>query len=72
MTLMDEFKKELLAAGDTSVESGDEYLDIARKIVNVERQSFYGEENSTKRLSRIRELISEAVKKEVRYEIQES
>ncbi len=40
------------------------YHEIARNIVNIERQSFYGDEKSTKRLGKIREEIDRAVKME--------
>lgn len=64
MTSFEEFAKQLLEAEKEAEETTDDVLDTARKIVNIERQAFYGEEVETKRLSRIREILSEAVKRE--------
>ena len=63
MTSLDNFKKLLLEAEKAVSIPQDEYHAMARKLVNIERQSFYGEESSMKRLNRIREEINTAVNK---------
>ena len=63
MTSLDEFKQLLLEAEKAASIPQDKYHEMARKLVNIERQSFYGDESSIKRLSRIREEINSAVKK---------
>ncbi len=62
MTSHDEFKKQLLDAEKEANKPQDKYHEIARKLVNIERQSFYGDESSVKRLGKIREEINRAVK----------
>ncbi|MGJ8674326.1 MAG: hypothetical protein ACSHWP_00125 [Pseudoalteromonas sp.] len=62
MTSIDEFKKMLEEANEAADIPADKYHDIARKIVNIERKAYYGEDSSAKRLSKIRELISMAAK----------
>ena len=62
MTSLDEFKKQLMEANEAADKPQDEYHDMARKLVNIQRKSFYGDESSNKRLSKMRELISKAVK----------
>ena len=59
MTSIEEFKKQLLEAAITASEPLDEYHDAARRIVNIERQAFYGDQNERLRLKRIREEISQ-------------
>jgi hypothetical protein len=63
MTSLDDIKKQLLEAEKAANIPQDKYHAMARKLVNIERQSFYGDESSMKRLSKIREEISSAVKK---------
>jgi hypothetical protein len=62
MTSLNNFKKTLLEAEKASNEPLDEYHEVARILINIERQSFYGDESSTKRLGRIRAEISLAIK----------
>ena len=62
MTSLNDFKRELLEAAKAAELPQDEYHDVARKLVNIERKAYYGEDSSVKRLSKIRELISKAVK----------
>ena len=61
MTRFENFKKELLDAAKAADEPINKYHDTARKIVNIERQSFYGDENERGRLKKIREEIAGAV-----------
>ena len=63
MTSVEDFKKQLMEAEKTADKPKNEYHDAARKIVNIERQSFYGDESRSKRLSKIREIVSEVMKK---------
>jgi len=63
MTSLDDIKQQLLEAEKATNTPQDKYHAMARKLVNIERQSFYGDESSMKRLSKIREEISNAVKK---------
>lgn len=63
MTSFEEIAKQLLEAEKEAEKFTDPIHEIARKIVNIERQAFYGEEVETRRLSRIRELLSDAVKR---------
>jgi hypothetical protein len=63
MTSLDNFKTLLLEAEKAAGIPLDEYHAMARKLVNIERQSFYGEESPMKRLNRIREEINTAIKK---------
>lgn len=66
MTSIDEFKKLLKNAEEEARRETsrpkDIYHDSARIIINIERQSYYGDEPSHKRLGRIREEIANAVK----------
>lgn len=63
MTSFEEIAKQLLEAEKEAENFTDPIHDTARKIVNIERQAFYGEEVETRRLSRIREILSDAVKR---------
>jgi hypothetical protein len=63
MTSLDEIKRQFLEAEKAASLPQDKYHEMARKLVNIERQSFYGDESSMKRLSKIREEIGNAVKK---------
>ena len=62
MTSHEDFKRTLLETAKTLDEPIDEFHDLARMIVNIERQSFYGDDSSVKRLGKIREAISNCVK----------
>lgn len=62
MTSLDELKKQLLEAEKEAAKPQNKYHELARKLVNIERQSFYGDESSMKRLGKIREEINKAVK----------
>lgn len=66
MTSIDEFKKLLKKAGEDAEKEAskpnDIYYDCARIIINIERQSYYGDESSQKRLGKIREEIANSVK----------
>jgi hypothetical protein len=46
-------------------------IDLAKKIIRIERQCFYGEESEKNRLKKIRELLHEAEKKAVNKAIKE-
>ncbi len=63
MTSFEEIKKQLIEAEKEVDNSTDHILLAARKIVNIERQAFYGEEVETRRLNRIREILSDSVKR---------
>lgn len=63
MTSIEEFKKQLLEAASSADEPLDEYHDAARRVVNIERQAFYGDQNERLRLKRIREEISKGSEK---------
>lgn len=45
---------------------------VVRKIVNIERQHYYGEKSPNRRLKQIRDVIQEAVKKKADNEIQKN
>jgi len=62
MTTLDELRMQIQNANETINEPQSVYHDIARKIVNIERQSYYGKESSVGRLGKIREAIVDAVK----------
>ncbi|OUS29080.1 hypothetical protein A9Q98_06305 [Thalassotalea sp. 42_200_T64] len=62
MTLLDDIKQQLLDAEKAVSIPQDRYHEMARKLVNIERQSFYGDENDRNRLRKIREAIDTAVK----------
>lgn len=47
--------KEVIEGSDN-----DLVTDTARKIVNIERKSYYGDKNNTKRLKEIRELLNKS------------
>lgn len=64
MTNIEDFKKELLKAAEEADRPQSIFHDSARIIVNIERQSYYGDEPPHKRLSKIREHFAEAVKKD--------
>ena len=59
-----DLKKQFLNAVKEAEAPLSIYHEIARNIVNIERQSFYGDEKSIKRLGKIREEIDRAVKME--------
>ncbi|TKB46335.1 hypothetical protein [Thalassotalea mangrovi] len=63
MTSLEEIKKQLLEAEKEADVPRDQYHDLARKIVNIERQSFYGEDSERNRLKKIREEIDATVKR---------
>ena len=63
MTSIDEFKSILLEAEKLANEPENDFHQSARVIVNIERQSFYGDESERARLKKIREEISTAVTK---------
>ena len=63
MTSIDELKQQLLDAAKEADKPQDEYHEMARKLVNIERQSFYGDESERNRLKKIREAIDLAVKR---------
>lgn len=63
MTSLDDIKRQLLEAEKASCLPQDEYHEMARKLVNIERQSFYGDENERNRLRKIREAIDAAAKR---------
>ncbi len=65
MKLIDDVKKELTEADKNSNNSKNEYHEAARNIVNIQRQFFYGEESSSRRLSKVKQIILDAVKKGV-------
>ncbi|MDO6841240.1 hypothetical protein Q4602_17280 [Paraglaciecola chathamensis] len=69
MTSLDDIKKQLIEAEKAASLPQDKYHGMARKLVNIERQSFYGDESSMKRLVKIREEISNAVKNEAKNEV---
>jgi hypothetical protein len=69
MTSLDDFKQQLLEAEKAASIPQDKYHEMARKLVNIERQSFYGDESPMKRLSKIREEINSAIKKGYENEI---
>lgn len=69
MTSLDDIKKQFLEAEKAASAPQDKYHEIARKLVNIERQSYYGDESSMKRLGKIREEISNAVKNEAGNEV---
>jgi hypothetical protein len=64
MTSLDDLKQQIQAAYDEVDVATDVYDELARKIVNIERQSFYGRESERDRLGKIRECIAEAVRDE--------
>lgn len=67
MVSVDEFKKMLKDAEMDAAREFDKpkdiFYEIARRIVNIERQSYYGDESPNRRLGRIREEIVNASKK---------
>jgi hypothetical protein len=63
MTSIDELKQQFLDAAKEADKPQDEYHEMARKLVNIERQSFYGDESERNRLKKIREAIDSAVKR---------
>jgi hypothetical protein len=69
MTSLDDIKKQFLEAEKAASLPQDKYHEMARKLVNIERQSFYGDESSMKRLGKIREEISNAVKNGAKNEV---
>ena len=69
MTSLNEIKKQLLQAEKDVIKPLDIYHDAARRIVNIERQAFYGKESPNKRLAKIREIVSETLKEEAENEI---
>lgn len=66
MTSFDELKNSLLEAAKSADIPLDEYHDVARRIVNIERQSYYGEDTPNKRLGKIREVLAVATKEETK------
>ncbi|MCG9732368.1 hypothetical protein L1D44_21570 [Shewanella sp. Isolate13] len=62
MTIENDLRKQFMAAWKAADDPIDEYHEVARRLVNIERQSYYGDESSMKRLSKFREEISRAVK----------
>ncbi|MGZ9899854.1 hypothetical protein [Shewanella gaetbuli] len=63
MTLLDEIKKQILAASKEADKPQDQYHEMARLLVNIERQAFYGDENERNRLKKMREAIDSAIKR---------
>jgi uridine kinase len=63
MTSLDDFKQQLLEAEKAASIPQDKYHEMARTLVNIERQSFYGDESERNRLKKIREAIDAAVKR---------
>ena len=63
MTSIDELKQQLLDAAKEAEHPQDQYHEMARKLVNIERQAFYGDESERNRLKKIREAIDYAVKR---------
>lgn len=63
MTSFEELKKQILAAEKEASSPQNCYQNTARLIVNIERQAYYGDESENKRLSRIREVFSNEIKK---------
>jgi hypothetical protein len=61
MALIDELKQ---VNNELSKEENSKYYDIARQIVNIERQSYYGNESSSGRLKKIRQIIADAAIKD--------
>ncbi|MGB2707370.1 MAG: hypothetical protein WBC41_04400 [Pseudoalteromonas nigrifaciens] len=59
---LESFKKQLSEAAVAAELPHDAFHDTARKVVNIERQCFYGNESPARRLSRIRETIDQAIK----------
>ena len=57
MTLIDELNE---INNELSKEESSKYYDIARQIVNIERQSYYGNETSSGRLKKIRQIVADA------------
>ncbi|TNC82783.1 MAG: hypothetical protein C9356_02630 [Oleiphilus sp.] len=56
---LEEIKK-MLEHADIETDKGDSKAELAaRKVVNIERQAFYGGQSSAKRLGLIREVIAE-------------
>lgn len=58
MTSTDEIKSLFEEAKDELDNDKDTYRNASRSIVNVERQSIYGDEPPAQRLKQIREIIS--------------
>ncbi len=69
MTSLDELKQQLLNAEKEADKPKDKFHETARKLVNIERQSFYGDDSLMKRLGKIREEINKAVKEGASNEI---
>ncbi len=64
MTLLDELK-----VVNNELNKGESILyDVARQIVNIERQSYYGNENSSGRLKKIRQIIADEAMKDKKNE----
>jgi hypothetical protein len=61
---IDEIKKEIIEAAKEAERPQTKYHESARIIVNIERQSYYGDEPTHRRLTKIREHFAEAVKKD--------
>ena len=62
MISLDDIKQQLLEAEKAASIPHDKYHEMARKLVNIERQSFYGDENERNSLRKTREAIDAAVK----------
>lgn len=63
MTSKDEIKQMIKDAHSATEKPESEFHEAARKIVNIERQMFYGGESANKRLKKIREIIADGVSK---------
>ncbi len=64
MTTIEEIKRQLILAEKEISEPENIHHDVARQIVNIERQAFYGDDSSTIRLAKIRGLLNKTYLKE--------
>ena len=69
MTLLDDIKQQFLDAEKEALKPQNQYHDTARKLVNIERQSFYGDESERSRLKKIREEINAAITWDASHEV---
>ena len=68
MSRVDDFKEMLKDANEATEKVSSAAELAARKVVNIERQAFYGGQSSNKRLGLIRVVISDYVREALKNE----